>query len=241
MQRIPDDEEARGLLRKIVEGLAYRQLMLANIRGHGLKYLPEIEHKLASVERLREVLPPFMAVQDLYAELADGDVVSAVRDRMERIPYPSSRLELAVCLFLCMRTERHALEAYADCTVSSALNELVQARLELVSREDVPRDPIFVEFCEEPSNHPHAQQMLNRWVALCLLALGRPGSTGDARAVALGLRTRSVDAIASELLEGLEPFLAQTGLAIPDAETLGVGLPSGWLRKHATTRQAARS
>ena len=33
------DEESKGLLRRIVERTAYRQLMAANIRGHSLKYL----------------------------------------------------------------------------------------------------------------------------------------------------------------------------------------------------------
>lgn len=225
MQRVPSDEESRALLRKIVEGQAYRQLMLANIRGHGIKFLPELEQKLASVQRLAHVLPLFRGVAQLYAEIDGGDVVSAVRDRMERIPYPSSRLELAVCLFLCMRAERHALDSYADCRVSSALVELTQSRLADVSTEDLPRDTVFVHYCAEPANRPHAQQMVDRWLSLCLVALGRPGSHGDARAVELGLRSRHAADIAAEFLAGLAPFLEATGLTVPDADTLGVELP----------------
>lgn len=235
MQRVPADEESRALLRKIVEGQAWRQLMLANIRGHGIKYLPELEHKLASVERLAHVLPLMRGVAALYAEIDGGDVVSAVRDRMERLPYPGSRLELAVCLFLCMRAERHALMSYADCSVSSALVELTRARLADVSSEDLPRDPIFVDYCAEPANRPHAQQMLNRWLALCLVALGRPGSHGDRRAVELGLRSRRAAEIAEEFLSGLAPFLAATGLVVPDADSLGVELPP------ATSKAAVRA
>jgi hypothetical protein len=235
MQRVPDDEESRALLRKIVEGQAWRQLMLVNIRGHGIKFLPDVEHKLASVERLAQLLPLMRGVAELYAEIDGGDVVSAVRDRMERIPYPGSRLELAVCLFLCMRAERHALESYADCRVSTALVELTQSRLADVSTEDLPRDPVFVDYCAEPANRPHAQQMLNRWLALCLVALGRPGSHGDQRAVELGLRSRRVADIAAEFLAGLAPFLAATGLVVPDADALGVDLP------RATTKAAVRA
>jgi hypothetical protein len=235
MQRVPDDEESRALLRKIVEGQAWRQLMLVNIRGHGIKFLPDVEHKLASVERLAQLLPLMRGVAELYAEIDGGDVVSAVRDRMERIPYPGSRLELAVCLFLCMRAERHALESYADCRVSTALVDLTQSRLADVSTEDLPRDPVFVDYCAEPANRPHAQQMLNRWLALCLVALGRPGSHGDQRAVELGLRSRRVADIAAEFLAGLAPFLAATGLVVPDADALGVDLP------RATTKAAVRA
>lgn len=234
MQRVPADEESRALLRKIVEGQAWRQLMLANIRGHGIKFLPEVERKLASVERLARVLPLMRGEAALYAEIDGGDVVSAVRDRMERIPYPASRLELAVCLFLCMRAERHALESYADCRVSSALVELTRARLADVSTEDLPRDSVFVDYCAEPANRPHAQQMLDRWLALCLVALGRPDSHGDRRAVELGLRSRRVADIAAEFLAGLAPFLAATGLVVPDADALGVELP------RATAKIAAR-
>lgn len=236
MQRVPADEESRALLRKIVEGQAYRQLMLANIRGHGIKYLPELEQKLESVKRLAHVLPLFRGVAELYAEIDGGDVISAVRDRMERIPYPSSRLELAVCLFLCMRAERQALDSYADCRVSSALVELTNARLSDVSTEDLPRDTVFVEYCAEPANRPHAQQMFNRWLALCLLALGRPGSHGDQRAVELGLRSRRVSDLAAEFLAGLEPFLESTGLVVPDGAALGVELP----RSAATSVARAR-
>jgi hypothetical protein len=235
MQRVPDDEESRALLRKIVEGQAWRQLMLVNIRGHGIKFLPDVEHKLASAERLAQLLPLMRGVAELYAEIDGGDVVSAVRDRMERIPYPGSRLELAVCLFLCMRAERHALESYADCRVSTALVELTQSRLADVSTEDLPRDPVFVDYCAEPANRPHAQQMLNRWLALCLVALGRPGSHGDQRAVELGLRSRRVADSAAEFLAGLAPLLAATGLVVPDADALGVDLP------RATTKSAVRA
>lgn len=236
MQRVPADEESRALLRKIVEGHAYRQLMLANIRGHGIKFLPELELKLASVERLAHVLPLIGGVAELYREIDGGDVISAVRDRMERIPYPGSRLELAVCLFLCMRAERHALESYVDCRVSSALVEQTRARLAVVSSEDLPRDPIFVEYCADPAHRPHAQQMVNRWLTLCLVALGRPGSHGDQRAVELGLRTRRVADITAEFLSGLKPFLDATGLVVPDAETLGVELPQSAEKSPARAR-----
>jgi hypothetical protein len=236
MQRVPADEESRALLRKIVEGHAYRQLMLANIRGHGIKFLPEIELKIASVERLAHVLPLVHGVAELYREIDGGDVLSAVRDRMERIPYPGSRLELAVCLFLCMRAERYALEAYLDCRVSSALVELTRARLAVVSTEDLPRDPIFVEYCADATHRPHAQQVVNRWLALCLVALGRPGSHGDLRAVELGLRSRRVADIAAEFLAGLKPFFDATGLEVPDADTLGVDLPRTPARTSARAR-----
>lgn len=224
MKPLPTDEEARVLLRKIVEGQAYRQLMLSNIRAHGLKFLPDLEDKIAQAERLTQSLMHFREVQRLYSELSGEDVVSAVRGRMERIPYPASRMELAVCLFLCMRAERAALESYLDC-VAVDFAAIARTRLEFAPPGDVPRDAAFLEFCADPSNRPHAQQMVDRWLAICLLSLGRPGSPGDARAVALGLRKRRVGEIVLDFLAGLEPFLAACRLTLPDAGALGVELP----------------
>ena len=225
MKPLPTDEEARGLLRKIVEVQAYRQLVLANIRGHGIKFLPELEDKIVHAERLVLSLRHFREVQRVYAELSGGaDVVTAVRGKMERIPYPVSRMELAVCLFLCMRAERAALSAYVDC-VAADFAAIARTRLEIPPSGDVPRDAAFVEFCADPSNRPHAQQMVHRWLTICLVSLGRPDSLGDARAVALGLRSRRVGEIVSEFLGGLAPFLEACSLDLPDAATLGVELP----------------
>jgi hypothetical protein len=234
MKPLPTDEEARVLLRKIVEGQAYRQLMLSNIRAHGIKFLPELEDKITQAERLTLSLVQFREVQRLHSKLSGTDVVSAVRGRMERIPYPASRMELAVCLFLCMRAERAALGAYVD-SAAADFAAIARTRLEITPPGELPRDATFVEFCADPSNRPHAQQMVNRWLAICLLSLGRPGSPGDARALALGLRTRRVSEIVSEFLAGLAPFFAACSLCLPDADALGVELPAD---AQATARRA---
>jgi 1,2-phenylacetyl-CoA epoxidase catalytic subunit len=219
------NEEALALLRKIVEGQAYRQLMLANIRGHGIKFLGDLEAKIALAEQLELALRQFREVQRLYAQLCDADVVSAVRGKMERIPYPASRLELGLCLFLCQRVERAALLAYTD-SASRDLAAVSLSRLEAAPFEELPQDPLFVEFCQEVSNRPHAQQLLNRWVTVALLSLGRPGSHGDARAVALKLRSRRVAEIVREFLAELQPFIARCHLALPDAAGLGLEFPA---------------
>jgi len=219
------DEEARGLLRKIVEGQGYRQLMLANIRSHGLKFIPYIEGKLALADDLNHSLRQVREVDRLYGQVSDDNLLLRVRDRMDRIPYPQSRLELAVCLFLCERVERAALLAYTD----SAYRDLAAVsitRLESMPVEDLPSDPIFVEYCADRGNAVHAQQLFNRWLKLTLIALGRPSSRGDERAVALGLRSRPVVKIVADYLAGLAPFLAKTGLYLPDGATLGLELPS---------------
>src|SRR5829696_8926643 len=98
MQAEQLDEESRNLLRRIVERQAYRQTMAANIRGHALKFVPEIAEKIALARDLESSLAVLHDVERLHARLGGSDLSDAVRLQLERIPYPTSRLELAICL-----------------------------------------------------------------------------------------------------------------------------------------------
>ena len=218
------DEETLGLLKLIVEGQAYRQLMLCNIRGHGVKFLTGIDEKLLLVDALDTSLRQFRELQRLYERHGFGDVVSAVRGKMERIPYPASRMELAVCLFLAERVQHLSLGVYVDCA-DKDFAAIARTRLEANRLLEVPDDPTLLEFCADPTNRPHAQQFLNRWLGIALLALGRAGSPRDLRAVELGLRARSMAEVGDEFIGGLAPFLEQSGLVMPDAEMLGFEIP----------------
>jgi hypothetical protein len=218
-------EEARGLLVKIVEGMAYRELMFANIRGHGLKFVHPLEEKLRFVGELETALLLFREVERLYVALGSRDVISAVRDRMERIPYPTSRLELDISLFLCEKTSRTAFAAYRG-SACRELEAFCLSRLESIPERTEPEGSAFVEFCADASNRPHAQQMFQRWLAICMVAMGRPGSKGDTRAVELGLRQTHVETIGRSFLAELDPFRQRCRLAWPDASAIGIEFPN---------------
>lgn len=224
------DEETRGLFKRILEGQAYRQLMLSNIRGHGIKMLPEVADKTRVAAALLTSLQQFGELERLYRSQDFGDVVSAVRHKMERVPYPSTRMELAVCLFLCERVSWHALGAYVDSTVPEFAAFARARRAELRALE-APEDSAFAEFCADSTNRPLAQQLVNRWLSITLLSLGRPDSPGDARALELKLRSKSIAAIVGEYLAGLEPFLKSCGLVAPDGASIGVELPKSRARR----------
>lgn len=224
------DEESRGLLKRILEGQAYRQLTLCNIRGHGIKFLPEVLDKTRTAAALLTSLRQFEELERLYRGLGFGDVVSAVRHKMERVPYPATRMELAVCLFLCERVSWHALDAYVDSNVTE-FAAIARLRRNELRALDAPDDSAFAEFCADPTNRPLAQQLVDRWLSITLLSLGRPDSPGDARAVDLKLRAKSIAIIVSEYLTGLEPFLRSCGLVAPDGASIGVELPKSRGRK----------
>ena len=156
-------EEARNLLRKIVERSAYRQLMLANIRGHGMKLVPEIEEKILLAQDIEHSLRVLQQVELLYAELGGNELALAVRDKMERIPYPVTRLELGMCLSLCDRAERVTAESYVD----SASREFAAIALSLLAMDKTSAargEETLARFCAEAGNRPAAQQMFQRWL-----------------------------------------------------------------------------
>jgi 1,2-phenylacetyl-CoA epoxidase catalytic subunit len=219
------DQESRGLLKLIVEGQAYRQLVLCNIRGHGVGFLPSVESKLELVRALDDSLGDFKDVQSLYERLGHGDVVSAVRGKMDRVPYPESRMELAVCLFLCERVQYMALETFVESSCDE-LAEIARERLEANRMLDMPDDPAFLEFCADEGNQPRVQEIFNRWIGLTVLALGRRDNARDARVVELGLRSRKMSDVARDFVESLDSFRARCGLGLPAAETLGIEMPA---------------
>ena len=140
------DEESKALLRRILERQAYRQLVAANIRGHALKLVPEIEEKVALIEELRHSLAVLREVERLYAGLGGGNLALAVRDKMEKIPYPATRLELSVCLALCDRAELAAAGAYSG----SACGDMAAIARTLIEQDRASArkgEEMFAAFC----------------------------------------------------------------------------------------------
>ncbi|MBM3978474.1 MAG: hypothetical protein FJ299_15990 [Planctomycetes bacterium] len=225
MQRVELDEEGRTILRSIIEKQAWRQLVAINILGHSLQYIPEIDTKLMLAAELDTNLRLFRELQALYRELGWTDLENAVRARMDAVPYPATRLEYAIGRHLCELAERTAMRAYVDCA-SRAFAAIARSYLE----QSWPREQVelagFAEYCSDPANRPHAQQLFSRWLAIALRSFGRPASRGDARAVALRLRDRSNEQLVREYLNELEPLVRRCGLYIPPADALGLVLPA---------------
>jgi len=224
MRRINLDEEARALLRRIVESQAHREIMAINMLGHCLKFVTELDMKLRVAEDLDLSLRLFRDVQALYKELGWVDLESAVRDRETEIPYPESRLEFGAAYYICHQAQEVAMESYVDCAVPE-FAEIARSYVQAAPRRARPTR--FEEFCAEPENRPRAQQLFNKWFAIALAAFGRPDTRGDERAVDLGLRSRGSAAAARAYVERLKPFAARCGLRLPTAEALGLEVAMG--------------
>lgn len=218
------DEESKSLLRKIVERQAYRQLMVEKIRGHGLKFVPEVDAQILLAEDIVHSLRIMLQIELLYAELGGSELVMAVRDKMERIPYPSSRLELAICLALCDRAERVAAESYVD-SRSSEFAAIALSILAMDRTSTRQGEELFKGFCAEAGNRHAAQQMFQRWLAITITAMGRPGTKGDERAFQLGLRKQRCADSLRQYVEELKPLMTSCHLTMPSAAAMGVDLP----------------
>ena len=218
MTRTPSpvlEEEARALLRRIVESLAWRQLAVINILGHGLKFMTELDKKLRVVGELDRALELFQSVRALYGELGWTDIEAAVRERAEHVPYPESRLEFGVAYYVSGLTEEVAMQSF----VESAYTPFAAiARKHVEAAQHRPEPSRFLEYCAEPANRPHAQELLDRWVVAARHSFGRSDSPNDARALKLGLKNKRSAELDRHFCEQLEPFLARCGLKLSALE-----------------------
>ncbi|HJO26921.1 MAG: hypothetical protein CMK00_03435 [Planctomycetes bacterium] len=205
------DEESRGLLRQIVERQAWRAIVLANIRGHGQKFLPGVGERRAFANDLAYHLETLEVTEDVHRRLGGEDLYLTVRGRLEDIPYPASRLELGLCLLICELAERVAATGYraSSCEDIARLAERSLAAKWEGSRGELE---FLSEFCADEGNRPRVREVFDNWFAIAERSFGRPGSAGDERAVALGLRTSSAGDTAEEFRSRVGEFAGDCGL-----------------------------
>jgi hypothetical protein len=218
------DEEAFGLLRRIVEANAWRQYMGANILGHCMKMVGDLEGKRGVMKDIELCLEFFAELEGMYEKLGGSNLDQAVRDRLLNVPMPKSRFELGLCRYMTDRAQRIALNSYREsrCKPFSEMAKVHLARSSAVGESEFAS---MSAFCSEPSNRPRAQQAFDQWLALSLLAFGRPGTQGDRRAVEMGLRdANAVDLIGGYLKE-MRQLAEGWGLTLPDPERLPIELP----------------
>jgi hypothetical protein len=207
------DEERRAILRRIVEGLAARQLAAIHILGHGLKFVTELDVKLRVAGELDRALALFRSVHGLYSELGWTDLESALRDRAADVPYPESRMELGVAYYLVGLADDVAMHAFTE---SSHPGFAAIAKTHVASAAKRPEPTRIVEYCSDPANRPHGQELVDLWVTLARRSLALVDAPHDARALTLGLKSQSAADLDRAFCERLQPFLERCGLKLPE-------------------------
>jgi hypothetical protein len=205
------DEESKLILRRIMESMARHHLSSINTLGHCLKFVDEVDVKLVVAGELDLSLRLFSDVRALYDNFGWNDLESAVRDRLDELPIPASRLEFGVAYFITGLAEQVAMGSYESSScpefAAIALKHLERA----VSRPEPTR---FVAYCEEESHRPQAQQFFDRWSQVARGSFGRLGSKTSARAVELEIRKFSSTEMNERLTRLLQPLAIQCGLKL---------------------------
>lgn len=215
------DVETKLLLKRVVESFAWRQLASMNILGHCLKYVVDLETKLRVANELDLAIRLFHEVATLYEELGWEEIETAVRDRLDDVPYPTSRVEFGLAYYLTGLAERAAMDAYVGCIEPQFAGMALSYVDASTGRPDPTR---FLEFCEDPGNRPQAQEYVRRWLPIALFALGRPGTKVERELVDRGLRSRTSSELQQDFMDLVRPFLERCGLELPDLAALGVTL-----------------
>jgi len=218
------DEEALGLMRRVIEANAWRQTFGINLLGHSIKRVSDFEGRASIIDEMSVCLEFYRELEGAYQELGGEHLEVAVRDQLLQIPMPESRFELGVCRLLTDRAQRIALAAYegSRCAIfaSVAARHLERPRfVQALERE------VMAEFCADVDNRPRAQQAFDTWLAISLLALGRPDSPGDLRAVELGLRSTSTAELVAAYLTEMAELAEDWGLVLTTPERLPIELP----------------
>jgi hypothetical protein len=88
------------------------------------------------------------------------------------------------------------------------------ARTHVASAAKRPEPTRIVEYCSDPANRPHGQELVNLWVTLARRSFALVDAPHDARALALGLKSQSAADLDRAFCERLQPFLRRSGHAV---------------------------
>src|SRR5439155_11814734 len=116
----------------------------------------EVEEKTALARELGQALAILREVERLYVGLGGQSLSLAARDKMEKIPYPASRLELGVCLSLCDRAERATAAGYVE-SAASDMAAIARSLLAAPRAGAQAGEELLAAFCAESGNVPAAQ------------------------------------------------------------------------------------
>ena len=218
-----DEDRRRDVLRRMMESQAYREIMAVNLVGHSLKFVPDAATKTACIHDLEEELEHFEAVASLYEAEGHGDVMDAIQDRLDRVPYPESWLELAMAQFLYDRAGGQHLEEYTECTWEPYAGIVGKILAEEEEHESFGEETLLEMSKSNPDFQDAAQPLFEKWLRVGCLSFGRPGTPDSDFAVAEGLKKHDPAEVIQAFIDDIRPTVAACGLAFPERlEDIGI-------------------
>jgi len=218
--------EYRALVCQMLESQAYREMMAANLLGHSLKHVPDLRNKQSVAHDLIEELEHYESTVELYQELTGRDIGEVIGEKLSRVPYPESWMELAMAQFLYDRAGEFHLREYKNCSFAPYAKAVTKI-LEEEEEHEGFGETVITQFCAEPSNRAAAQKLLDKWLPVALLSFGRPGTDGNRKAIEMGLKTRDSGEVMQDFLDDIKPTMRACGLRFPASGSMGIEFAKG--------------
>ena len=217
-------------VRTLVLTQGWRELLTAELFADALKYVPTLAGKKLIARHVGEEIEHYELCDALYRELG-GDLWSDVHARIARHPWPpiESWPDLAMFQFLNDRAATFQLVEYRRCSYAPYA-KIVNRILEEEEGHVGFGESVVKTACREgEAGRREAQHLFDKWLPLCLMVFGRPGTPGNRYAIEAGLKARDSGDVMRDYIDDLRPAMAECGLRFPAAEQLAVELPPGLL------------
>lgn len=220
------DPRYRNTLIQMMRSHAYRELSAAQLFGHALQYVPDIESLKLITEHIQEETEHYIAVAELYRKHIGESLEPWVNERLASKPVPmvASFLELGMAQWLY---DRGGFWQFREYTESSWMPYRVIVGKILKQEEGHQHhgEEIAVPLCRQEKNRDLVQRLFEKWLRMGLLCLGRPYSEGSKYAISMGLKKRDSAECLKDYVRDILPAVRKAGVRLPPRESLGVELP----------------
>lgn len=216
--------EYRAMVQQLLESQGYREVMAANMFGHAMKYIPALNHKQLVAHQIEEELEHFEVVAGLYEQVTGEDLLAAIQDKLERVPFSESWTELAMAQFLYDRAGEFHLREYKTCSYAP-YSRIVTKILEEEEGHEGFGEKVVHELAKDPQNQAKLQNLFEKWLTVALLSFGRPGTDGNRFAIAAGLKTRDSGEVMQDFINDIKPTMVACGLKFPERDKIGIEMP----------------
>jgi ring-1,2-phenylacetyl-CoA epoxidase subunit PaaA len=217
--------EYRAMVKQLLESQGYREVMAANLFGHAMKHIPTLDRKQMVAHQIEEELEHFEEAAKLYQQVTGDNLLEAIQDKLERVPYPQSWTELAMAQFLYDRAGEFHLREYKTCSFGPYAR-IVTKILEEEEGHEGFGEKAVLELSKEPQNLTALQELFEKWLTVALLSFGRPGTEGNRFAIAAGLKTRDSGVVMQDFINDIKATMVACGLRFPEREKIGIEMPA---------------
>lgn len=217
----------RRMVRQLLESQAYREIMAANVFGHGIRYVPSRLLRQKLTHQIVEELEHFEEVESIYEQFG-GSLLGVVEQRLAAephlVPYAESWLELAVTLFLYDRAGYFQIREYRDCSFVPYSKIIGKILEEEEGHENFGAEALK-ELCQDPKVRAQAQKLFNKWFSVAMLSFGRSGTAGNKLCLETGLKEHDSGEVMQFFIDDIKSVMIDCGLTFLPPSEMGLDLP----------------